>query len=165
MMQFTNSIGMQFTLIPSVGFRMGNNTGDKDEQPIHEATLIRDFYLATYAVTQRQYEQVMGKNLSTFRGLKHPVERVNWHDSITFFRRLSRLPEEQVTGNVYRLPSEAAWEYACRAGTESHYCFGNDKVVAIEYSGLRNGIGTTPTNRQSLCPVVRQSVFGHDCCG
>jgi len=47
MMQFTNSIGMQFTLIPSVGFRMANNTGNKDEQPIHEVTLIRDFYLAT----------------------------------------------------------------------------------------------------------------------
>ncbi|MDB4639398.1 formylglycine-generating enzyme family protein [bacterium] len=116
----TNSIGMKFKLIPAGTFTMG----DGDET--HEVTLTKPFKMGVHEVTQAQYQQVMGVNPSKFKGADNPVEMVSWGDAVEFCRRLSELPAEKAAGNVYRLPTEAGWEYACRAGTTTKYSFGDD---------------------------------------
>ena len=80
---------------------------------------ISAFFMGKYAITQEQYEVVMGNNPSDFKGSKLPVEQVSWNDAVEFCQRRS-----QKTGKIYRLPSEAEWEYACRAGTTTPFYFG-----------------------------------------
>ena len=70
----------------------------------------------------------------TFKGANNPVENVSWEDAVEFCRRLSELPAEKAAGNVYRLPTEAEWEYACRAGTTTKYSFGDDESDLGEYA-------------------------------
>ena len=127
-----NSIGMQFELIPAGKFKMdfGNLWGTK----AHQVTLTKPFYLGVYEVTQEQYERVMGTNPSDFNGAKNPVEQVSWEDAVEFCRKLSALPEEKAAGHVYRLPTDAEWEYACRAGTTTEYCFGDDENQLGDYA-------------------------------
>jgi formylglycine-generating enzyme required for sulfatase activity len=140
--ELTNSIGMKLVLIPAGEFTMGSPEDEvekfrrfdrrfKDEAP-HRVRISRPFYLGACEVTQDQYRRVMGENPSYFskagragsvnNGL--PVERVSWEDAVEFCRRLSELAEEKQAGRKYRLPTEAEWEYACRAGTTSAYHFG-----------------------------------------
>jgi formylglycine-generating enzyme required for sulfatase activity len=127
-----NSIGMWFRLIPAGKFTMGSppnepERGDNEMQ--HEVEITRPFYLGVYEVTQDEYTRVMGKNPSHFapggpgrakvKGIptgRFPVERVSWDDAVEFCRRLSARDEEKQAGRVYRLPTEAEWEYACRGG-------------------------------------------------
>ncbi|NQT35966.1 MAG: formylglycine-generating enzyme family protein, partial [Planctomycetes bacterium] len=116
----TNSIGMKLAHIPAGEFLMGSPDSDEDafdrEKPQHRVCITEPFRLAVYPVTQREYERVIGKNPSKFKGEpEHPVECVSWEDAVEFCRRLSALPEEKAAGHVYRLPTEAQWEYACRA--------------------------------------------------
>jgi formylglycine-generating enzyme required for sulfatase activity len=128
-----NSVQMTLSLIPAGTFRMGSppnepERGD-DEGPQHEITILRPFYMSIYPVTQRQYEGVMGANPSYFNeakggGMYFPVERVSWDEAVEFCRRLSERPEEAAAGRVYRLPTEAEWEYACRAGLPTPFSFG-----------------------------------------
>ena len=105
------SIGMEFKLIPAGTFTMG------DGDDAHDVTLTKPFKMGVHEVTQAQYEQVMGVNPSKYKGADNPVETVSWEDAVEFCRKLSELPAEKAAGNVYRLPTEAEWEYACRAGT------------------------------------------------
>src|SRR5262249_27966477 len=123
--RFTNSLGMDLTLIPAGTFLMGSPESEAqrytDEGPQHEGTVTRPLSLGVYAVTQRQYETVMGNNPSHFGpgnggAFNHPVESVSWQEAVEFCRRLSDLPEERAKGRTYRLPTEAEWEHACRAG-------------------------------------------------
>jgi formylglycine-generating enzyme required for sulfatase activity len=93
--------------------------------------------LVKYEVTQEQYEQVMGTHTSKFKGLQNPVETVSWNDAVEFCRKLSELPEEKAAGYVYRLPTEAEWEYACRAGTTTAYSFGDSVIIAEYHQELR----------------------------
>ncbi len=124
----TNSIGMEFKLIPAGKFIMGE--GDQ----AHEVTLTKPFKIGVHEVTQAQYEQVMGVNPSKYKGSDNPVEMVSWEDAVEFCRKLSELPAEKEAGNVYRLPTEAEWEYACRAGTTTKYSFGNDESEFGDYA-------------------------------
>ena len=124
----TNSIGMEFKLIPAGTFTMGE--GDD----AHEVTLTQPFKMGVHEVTQAQYEKVMGVNPSGFRGADNPVEKVSWNDAVEFCRKLSELPAEKAAGNVYRLPTEAEWEYACRAGTTTKYSFGDDESELGNYA-------------------------------
>ena len=124
-----NSIGMTFRLIPAGTFRMGWEKGGDREKPVHEATISRPFYLGEHEVTQEQYERVMGTNPSHFQGRHRPVETVSWEDAREFCRRLSELE-----GVVYRLPTEAEWEYACRAASTTAYCFGDSAEELGEYA-------------------------------
>jgi formylglycine-generating enzyme required for sulfatase activity len=117
-----NSIGMKFKLIPAGTFTMGKG-GDA-----HEVTLTKPFKMGVHEVTQSQYKQVMGVNPSQFKGADNPVGGGNWEDAIEFCRKLSELPAEKAAGNVYRLPTEAEWEYACRAGTTTQFSFGDDEA-------------------------------------
>jgi len=94
--------------------------------------------LGAYEVTQEQYEKVMGNNPSRFKGDTKPVENVSWNDAIDFCRKLSK--EE---GVEYRLPTEAEWEYACRAGTTTGYSFGDNVSQLGEYAWYRNNSDNT----------------------
>lgn len=132
--QFTNSIGVEFVLIPSGSFTMGSDPnfeeGQQDERPLHKVSISRPFYLGKYEVTQAQWVAVMGNNPSRFKGRNHPVERVSWHDVQDFIRRLNA----QEGHERYRLPTEAEWEYAARAGTNTSYCLGDDKQALSRHA-------------------------------
>jgi len=133
----TNSIGMKLKLLPSGTFTMGEGGGT------HKVTLTKPFELGVYEVTQEQYEQVMGSKPSTFKGPQNPVEQVSWDDAVEFCRKLSELAEEKSAGYVYRLPTEAEWEYACRAGTTTAYSFGDSESELGAYAWYKKNSGGT----------------------
>jgi formylglycine-generating enzyme required for sulfatase activity/tRNA A-37 threonylcarbamoyl transferase component Bud32 len=132
---FRNSIGMEFVLVPAGKFQMGSNEYD-DEKPIHEVTIATPFYLGKYQVTQGEWAAVMGSNPSHFKGDDRlPVESVSWDECQKFIRRLNARKD----GYVYGLPSEAEWEYACRAGTTGDYAGELDEMGWY----MENSGGTT----------------------
>jgi formylglycine-generating enzyme required for sulfatase activity len=113
--------GIRMVRIPGGTFEMGSTDGDKDEIPVHTVTLSA-FEMSATEITQGQYKAVMGKNPSHFTGDDNlPVESVSWNDAVSFCRALS-----QKTGSEFRLPTEAEWEYACRAGTTTKYSLGDN---------------------------------------
>jgi len=132
-----NSIGMRFVPIPAGTFTMG----DAKHRPAHQVTLTKPFELGVYEVTQEQYEKVMGTNPSHFKGSQNPVEKVSWDDAVEFCRKLSALPAEKSAGYEYRLPTEAEWEYACRAGTTTTYSFGDSESELGAYAWYGNNSG------------------------
>lgn len=136
--QVTNSIGMRLALIPAGEFQMGSPDSDADaahdEKPQHLVRITKPFYLGVTEVTQEQYERVMGVNPSSFKGAQLPVESVSWEDAMEFCRRLSALSSERSAGRVYRLPTEAEWEYACRAGSKTKWSFGDDESLLKEHA-------------------------------
>ncbi len=117
--RITNTLGMEFVLIPAGEFMMGSYDAGDEERPVHKVHISQPFYLGKYEVTQAQWEVVMGSNPGHFKGgPNRPVEQVSWHDAQRFVEKLNE--REGAAG--YRLPTEAQWEYTCRAGTEgSHY--------------------------------------------
>jgi formylglycine-generating enzyme required for sulfatase activity len=131
--EITNSIGMKLVPIPAGKFVMGSPTSEAERdagEDQHEVAITRPFYLGVHTVTQGQFEKVMGKNPSFFHPKNggspdHPVEQVRWGNAQEFCAKLSALPEEKKAGRTYRLPSEAEWEYACRAGTTTVFNVGN----------------------------------------
>jgi formylglycine-generating enzyme required for sulfatase activity/tRNA A-37 threonylcarbamoyl transferase component Bud32 len=129
---WTNSIGMQLKLLPTGTFTMGDSEFG-DATP-HQVTLTRPFYLGVYQVTQEQYQRVMCSNPSHFKGPQNPVEMVSWDDAVAFCKKLSAFPEEQAARRVYRLPTEAEWEYACRAGSNTEYSFSDNDFFLREYA-------------------------------
>ena len=133
----TNSIGMKLKLIPAGTFTMGEG-GEA-----HKVTLTKPFGLGVYEVTQEQYQQVMGTNPSKFKAPQNPVERVSWTDAVEFCRKLSALPAEKKAGYVYRLPTEAEWEYSCRAGTSTTYSFGDSESELGDYAWYNSNSGAT----------------------
>src|SRR5262249_38027127 len=133
-----NRIGMELILIPAGEFRMGAEDGDADEKPAHLVRISRPFYLGKYPVTQAQWEAVMGTNPSHFTGDPSlPVEDVSWNDVQEFLRRLS----EKEGGKPYRLPTEAEWEDAARAGAATAYCFGDESSQLREYAWYAKNSG------------------------
>jgi eukaryotic-like serine/threonine-protein kinase len=112
-----DGVALDLVKIPGGTFQMGFDEF-ANEQPIHSVT-VAPFGLGKYLVTQAQYEAVMWTNPSSFKGAKRPVENVSWRDAVEFCNRLSKK-----AGQCYRLPSEAEWEYACRAGTTTPFYFG-----------------------------------------
>jgi formylglycine-generating enzyme required for sulfatase activity len=122
---------MEFVLIPAGTFTMGASDSYPDEQPVRPVRISRPFYLGKYEVTQAQWEAVMGYNPSAWRGQRHlPIDQVSWEDVQEFLRRLNT----EEGGTHYRLPTEAEWEYAARAGTTTAYSFGNDVSRLDEYA-------------------------------
>ncbi len=122
-----NSIGMGLKLLSGGTFTMGEALIDEDRQfERHVVTLTRPFFIGTHEVTNAQWKRVMGNVPSYAKGSDHPVERVSWEDAMAFCNALSDLPEERKAGRVYRLPTEAEWEYACRAGTTTRFSFGDE---------------------------------------
>jgi formylglycine-generating enzyme required for sulfatase activity len=130
--QITNPLEMKFNLIPPGEFVMGSPESEADRSDIetqHLVKITKPFYLSAYEVTQQQYERVMGKNPSGRKGPTAPVEQVSWHDAVAFCSKLSKQE-----GVEYRLPTEAEWEYACRAGATTAYSFGDDVSELGEYA-------------------------------
>ena len=124
-------VTMEFILIRPGSFTMGSDkSAAKDEKPAHKVALTKPFYLGKYEVTQEQWEKVMGTNPSNFKGAKNPVEKVSYIDCQSFVAKL----KEKVPGQTFRLPTEAEWEYACRAGTAGNYCYGDGEGSLAEYA-------------------------------
>ncbi len=137
--QWTNSVGLSFQLIPPGRFRMGC-AGDADA-PVHEVTLTEPYYLGTHEVTRAQWEQVTGLQRSRFfPGADQPINFITWYDASAFLNKLNKL--EQHAG--YRLPTEAQWEYAARAGVTTLYPAGDDptSLDAVAWT-LANSAGST----------------------
>ena len=127
---FTNQYRMEFVLVPAGKFMMGSADGGAEEKPSHGVTIARAFYLGRYEVTQYQWRAVMGRTVSEQKrlidqnnsltlphrlageGNEYPMYYVSWQDAHAFLQRLNALND----GYIYRLPSEAEWEYSCRAG-------------------------------------------------
>ena len=129
-----NGVILDMVYVPGGTFMMGSPKTEKqkpnNEGPQHQVT-VRAFFMGKYLVTQQQWEAVMGNNPSRFKGASRPVEMVNWNDAVEFCQKLS-----QKTGRDYRLPSEAEWEYACRAGTTTPFSFGETITTDLaNYNG------------------------------
>jgi formylglycine-generating enzyme required for sulfatase activity len=123
-----NGVNLEMAVIPGGTFMMGSPENEigrsDDESPQHQVT-VPSFFMGKYPVTQVQYQAIMGTaimgtNPSDFKGSNLPVETVRWNDAVTFCKKLS----QKKIGKTYRLPSEAEWEYACRAGTTTPFHFG-----------------------------------------
>jgi formylglycine-generating enzyme required for sulfatase activity len=160
--EFSNSIGMKLVLIPKGTFMMGSPIEEEERwevEVLHEVTISQNYYLGMTQVTQGQYEKVMGENPSHFQGNRvegrdsseFPVEQVSWEDAVEFSQKLSSLPEEKAAGRVYRLPTEVEWEYACRAGSNTAYCFGNDEELLSDYAWFidNSGYQTHPVSEKN----------------
>ena len=122
-----SALNMELIWCPPGGFVMGPSIlgkGGKKNSPAHPVILTKGFYLGKYEVTQEQYEKVMGENPSKFKGPKFPVEKVNGADGIAFCEALAK-KERVPRGWVFSLPTEAQWEYACRAGTSTRFPWGD----------------------------------------
>lgn len=161
---FTNSIGQRFVLVPAGTFMMGsppNESGRNSEETQHQVTISRPFYLQTTEATQGQWRAVMGKNPSNFSicGDDCPVENVSWHDAQEFIRRLNA--KEGL--NKYRLPTEAEWEYACRAGRTTAFYFGDDGRFLGEYAWYDGNSGkrTQPVGRKKSNPWGLYDLHGN----
>jgi formylglycine-generating enzyme required for sulfatase activity/serine/threonine protein kinase len=170
---WTNSLGMKFVRIEPGKFSMGS-TEKEDEQPPHLVEITRPFSLGDRELTQGQYQVVMGVNPSNFKGSDDlPVEEVSWLDAVTFCTKLSkkerrtpcyRINGKDVTviaGNGYRLPTEAEWEYACRAGSNTQYPFGVNKAELGEFAwfsgnagGKTHPVGQKRPNRWGLYDML-----------
>jgi formylglycine-generating enzyme required for sulfatase activity len=158
--QLANSIGMEFVWIPAGSFLMGSPAGEKTSphEMQHQVRLTKSFYMAVNLVTQQQWQRVMRNNPSEFRdapGL--PVEQVTWEDCQNFCNKLSELDAK-----AYRLPTEAEWEYCCRAGTTTAFSFGDhisaEKANCCVQPTLKppektTPVGTFPANPWGLCDM------------
>ncbi|GHU06259.1 hypothetical protein FACS1894158_12140 [Betaproteobacteria bacterium] len=159
---FTNSIGTEFILIPAGSFTMGadknSEKANTDETP-HRVSISRAFYLGKYPVTQGEWVAVMGSNPSQFKGRSNPVEWVSWDDAQTFIQRLNA----KEGTNKYRLPTEAEWEYAARAGTKSAYSFGDDaeQLGAYAWYDDNSGSQTHPVGQKKPNPWGLYDMHGN----
>jgi formylglycine-generating enzyme required for sulfatase activity len=157
-----NGASLKLLLIPAGQFMMGGDEtpeqvarkcgGEKamadwfqNEQPQHQVKITRPFYMGVYLVTQAQYEAVMGNNPSFFKGESLPVEQVSWNDAVEFCKKLSAK-----TGQTVRLPTEAEWEYACRAGTTT--AFNTGETISTEQANY-NGNFTYGSGRKGKTEV------------
>ncbi len=144
------SVKLEMVLIPAGEFMMGSRESAEDtvaffnktygegflkadffkaEHPQHRVRITKPFYLGKYLVTQEQWEAVMGSNPSEFKGPKNPVEMVSWEDCQQFLGKLNA--KSSSGASKFQLPSEAQWEYACRAGSKTKYCFGDDPKIRL----------------------------------
>jgi formylglycine-generating enzyme len=153
-MNLTNSIGMKFAWIPPGSFMMGSPTeewGRNLNEIQHKVTLSKGFYMGVHLVTQEQWQEIMDNNPSRFTGKKNlPVENVSWDDCQTFIKKLREKDKKP-----YRLPTEAEWEYACRAGTTTPFHFG--KAISTEQANYNGnyiyGNGREGMDRGKTTPV------------
>ena len=156
----TNSIGMKLVVIPPGEFMMGSPDSDLERQgdeTHHRVSLARSFRIGAYEVTQTQYEKVMGENPSHFKGPDNPVDTVSWDDAMEFCHRLSGMPKEKAVKNKYRLPTEAEWEFACRATTMTAYSFGDDELKLTDFAWFDDNSGDRRVDRQVIEKMDRET--------
>jgi len=143
-----HSVTMDFVLIRPGSFMMGSEN-DGDEKPVRKVSIAKPFYMAKYEVTQAQWESLMGSNPSNFssaggsatggKGGKNPVEQVSWSDCQEFLAKL----KDKAPGMDVRLPTEAEWEYACRAGSSTGFCYGDAGAGLGDYAWFSGNSGGT----------------------
>jgi formylglycine-generating enzyme required for sulfatase activity len=160
---YTNSIGMEFVLIPAGSFVMGadknfDDAGD-NETPQHRVSISKPFYLGKFEVTQAQWTAVMGNNPSNFKGRSNPVEMVSWNDVQAFISLLNKREGH----SRYRLPTEAEWEYSARAGTTGAYSFGDDADSLGGYAWYDDNSGnkTHPVGQKAPNPWGLYDMHGN----
>jgi len=132
-------VKMEFVRVRPGSFTMGDKNGEANEKPVHEVTITRAFCLGKYEVTQEQWQAVMGSNPSRSKGAKNPVENVSWDECQSFLRKLN----ERQPGKRLRLPTEAEWEYACRAGSATRFSFGDDQASLGQHAWFLDNSGRT----------------------
>lgn len=137
---------LDMVLIPAGTFMMGSPDNEQDreenEVPQHQVTITKPFYMGKYEVTQAQWEAVMNSDVLAFwRGKNLPVEYVSWNDCHQFIQKMNQLGQ-----GTFRLPTEAEWEYACRAGTTTRYYWGNDSNYRqiTQFAWFDNNAGYQP---------------------
>ena len=150
----SNSIGMQLVKIPAGRFTMGEDVPGRG--PLREVR-VASYYMASHEVTQAQWMAVMGHNPSQFKDPRRPVEQVTWLAVQTFLEELNRLEGT----NKYRLPTEAEWEYAARAGSETRYFFGEQASALRRFAwfGLNNG--SRPVGSKQPNPWGLYDIYGN----
>jgi len=159
--EITTESGVQMILLPGGTFTMGDENGEIDETP-HEVT-VGPFLIDKFEVTQEEYERVMGDNPSKFKGNRNPVEQVRWSDAVRYCNERSRLEGLEPAydlktwtcrfeANGYRLPTEAEWEYAARAGTNTAYSFGNSEAKLRQHAWFKANAGGKPRPVGQLRP-------------
>jgi len=153
---YTNSIGMQFAKIPGGRFQMGDDAPDRG--PIREVE-VAPFYMGTTEVTQAQWQAVMGDNPSHYKDPQRPVDNVTWVETQFFLEQLNRMEGT----NKYRLPSEAEWEYAARAGSDGRYFFGSDMGQMKRYAWFdaAENIGTRRVGERRPNPWGLFDIYGN----
>jgi formylglycine-generating enzyme required for sulfatase activity len=158
-----DTLDIEFELIQPGEFDMGSPANEKDrfddEGPVHHVTISKAFYLGKYEVTQKQWHKVMGDNPSYFKGDDLPVESVSWDDVQEFIKKLNEIEST----DKYRLPSEAEWEYAARAGTTTRYSFGDDDSKLKEYAWYSENSGdkTHPVGKKGANPWGLYDMHGN----
>ena len=149
-------LGLEMLWVEPGTFTMGSpesEPGRYDDETQHTVTLTEGYWLGKYEVTQAQWEEVMGSNPSYFKGANRPVEKVSWNDVTSFCEKLTEQESEAgrlPAGMAYQLPTEAQWEYACRAGTTTAFAFGDELAAKNAnfdiYDGGHNDVGKYPAN-------------------
>ena len=167
----TNSIGMKLTLIPAGTFMMGSPEGEGKRENVetqHKVTISKAFYMQTTEVTQGQWKALMntepwkGKQsrigTSVKEGPNYPASYVNWDNAVEFCKKLSAKE-----GKKYRLPTEAEWEYACRAGAKTTWSFGNDKKTLGDYAWYEANAVESPEQYAHQVGLKKPNAWGlHD---
>lgn len=159
--EWTNSVGIRFKRIQPGSFLMGDNSSDQsDEKPAHQVTITRPFYCGVFPVTQEEYKAVTSKNPSHYKGARRPVETVSWDEAMAFCAKLNQRyesnPPGMISGMIYRLLSEAEWEYCCRAGTTTSWCCQSEGQLSeyawysVNAGSQTHDVGTKKANAWGL---------------
>jgi len=167
------SSGIEMVRIPGGWFSMGSNRGDSDEAPVHKVW-IAPFLMDRYEVTQEQYGKLVIGNPSRFKDERRPVEQIRWVEAILYCNARSLAEglepcyDEETRqcnfqANGYRLPSEAEWEYACRAGTNTDYAFGSGKRTLKRYALYKENANkkTHPVGQKKPSPWGLFDMYGN----
>ena len=153
----STALRIKFCWCPAGGFLMGS----RDDVPGHlnneaqfEARFSKGFWMQQTELTQEQYQRLMGSNPAYFQGGENPVESVTGMEADEFCRRLTEIPPEKAAGNLFRLPTEAEWEYACRAGSTTEFSCGDDEAELEKFSWHSSNSGrmTHPVGQKSRIP-------------
>lgn len=161
-----DGVKLEMVYVPAGEFMMGSpesEVGRDSNETQHRVTLSKAFWMGKYEVTQEQWERVMRNNPSKYKGARNPVERVSWDDCQEFIKKLNGM----VSGGGFRLPTEAEWEYACRAGTKTAFYNGEELDLNREcpklgeiawYCGIKraptNPVGQMKANAWGLCDMI-----------
>lgn len=152
-----SKIGIDFIALPAGSFIMGSAMGGREDERPSRTVRVMPFFMSRFEVTQKQWTAVMGDNPSRFRDPRRPVDQVTWEQAMEFVSRLNRLERT----NRYRLPSEAEWEYAARAGSTSAWFFGDDGRQMSEFGWVDGREGTHAVGRKSANPWGLYDMYGN----